>query len=120
MKDLFEDDEFTAQERALLAAWDRHNAPVAANDESDAAFEDRLSAAYQAAQEASLCIAESSDEAICQQIATDALATEAAGTARLETPAAAVAMSPARLVDVAFAGSALGYARIGPTCDRSA
>jgi hypothetical protein len=106
------DDEFTAQERALLATWDRHNAPVAANDECDAAFEHRLIAAYHAAREASLRAAESNDEAICRQIAADALAdaggAATSGAARLEAPAAAVTVSPARLAGVAFAGSALG------------
>lgn len=106
------DDEFTAQERALLATWDRHNAPVAANDECDAAFEHRLIAAYHAAREASLRVAESNDEAICRQIAADARADAGgavpSGAARLEAPAAAVTVSPARLAGVAFAGAALG------------
>lgn len=92
MKDLFDDDPFTAQERALLAAWDRHNARVAANDEYDADFEDRLIAAYQVAQEAALRIAETDDGAICRQIAADA---RAAG------------------------GGAHSYAHVGPTCDHS-
>lgn len=74
MKDLFDDDPFTAEERALLAAWDRHNARIAANDEYDAGVEDRLMAACQAAQEAALRSAETDDDAICRQIAADARA----------------------------------------------
>ena len=71
MKDWFDDDPFTARERALLAAWDRHNAQVAANDEYDADFEDRLIAACQAAQDAALRSAGTDDE-ICRQLAADA------------------------------------------------
>lgn len=96
MKDLFDDDSFTAQERALLAAWDRHNAQVAAHDEYDADVEDRLIAACQAAQEAALRSAETDHDAICRQIAADARA------------AGAVA-----------GGCAHSDAHIGPTYDHS-
>jgi hypothetical protein len=51
MTDRCHDDPFTAQERALLAAWDRHNAPVAAQGERDD-FADRLIAAGQLAADA--------------------------------------------------------------------
>ena len=73
MKDRIDDDPFTAPERAVLAAWDRHNAPVAANDEYDADFLDRLIAADQTAQDTALRSAEA-DDAICRRIAADARA----------------------------------------------
>jgi len=96
MKDLFDDDPFTAQQRALLAAWDRHNARAAAHDEYDVDFEGRLIAACQAAQEAALRSTETDDDAICRQLAGDARA------------AGAVA-----------GGGAHSDAHIGPTYDRS-
>lgn len=69
-EDRFEDDPFTAQERALLAAWDRHNARVAAGDEYDSDFEDRLIAACQAQEAASR--GAGTDDEICRRLVADA------------------------------------------------
>ena len=96
MKDRFDADPFTAQERALLAAWDRHNARVTAHGERGVDFEHRLIALCQAAQEAALPSAETDDDAIRRQIAADARA------------AGAVAR-----------GGAPSDAHLGPTYDQS-